>query len=206
MTYLKFFNKIHIKILTYYNIISNEWKDNGFEVMLIAFMLFIFIAGVIRKSNGNKGTWSKSYYVSPYSDNRVHAKAKPLKRKGPPKDSKGEIESRRVLEDIFQTQFDRIRPDFLRNPISGGGHNLELDCYNGHLKLACEYSGKQHYEFIPFFHKNKEMFMNQKYRDLLKADLCKKHGINLIVVPYYIDIKDIKGFIYKELRAIGYDV
>ena len=38
------------------------------------------------------------------------------------------------------------------------------------------------------FHKNKEHFLNQKYRDELKNMICKQNRILLIRVPYTIKI------------------
>lgn len=113
-------------------------------------------------------------------------------------ESKGEAECRRVLETLFKEPFPSARPDFLSNPVTGV--NLELDCYNKDLQLAVEYNGIQHYEYTPRFHKNKEAFMNQKYRDELKRQMCELHGVNLIEVPNMLKIVDIEAFIVKELK------
>ena len=67
------------------------------------------------------------------------------------------------------------------------------------LKLACEYNGIQHYEYSPYFHKTKEQFYAQKYRDILKKDLCEKNGIRLISVPYKIKHLKIKEYILSQL-------
>ena len=66
-------------------------------------------------------------------------------------DSKGEIECRTVLENIFKRPFRKKRPSFLENKALNNGLNLEIDCYNEELKLGCEYNGRQHYKFTPFF-------------------------------------------------------
>ena len=81
---------------------------------------------------------------------------------------------------------------------------MELDCYNPELKLAVEYSGKQHYEYVPYFHKNKEAFLNQKYRDELKRRMCKDNMITLIEVPYTVKIQDIRGYLTNKLLKHGY--
>ena len=114
------------------------------------------------------------------------------------KDSRGEIECRRVLEKIFKRPFNKIRPNFLNNPVTDGNYNLELDCYNDDLKIAVEYSGRQHYEYTPYFHKNKEAFYNQKYRDELKKRMCKDNGIILIEVPYTVKIENIEQFLVNK--------
>ena len=116
------------------------------------------------------------------------------------KDSKGETECRRVLEQLFNKPFNKARPSFLSNPVTGGSHNLELDCFNKSLGIACEYNGRQHYAYIPFFHKSKESFYNTKYRDIMKIQKCKEYGIFLISVPYTVKIRDIESFILNELK------
>ena len=55
-------------------------------------------------------------------------------------------------------------------PVTGGNFNLELDCFNKELRIGLEYNGVQHYKYVPYFHKNKEAFLNQKYRDDMKEE------------------------------------
>ena len=102
------------------------------------------------------------------------------------------------------------RSNFLRNSVTsddnGSDFNLELDCYNEKLKIACEYNGAQHYKFIPYFHKNKDAFQNQKYRDYMKRDLCLKNNITLIEVPYNIKHEHIENYIINKLIKAGYKV
>jgi hypothetical protein len=118
----------------------------------------------------------------------------------PKKISAGEKECKRALENIYKKPFlSNIRPDFMSNPI--GGHNLELDVYNSDLKLACEYNGIQHYQFVPFFHSNKQEFDLQKYKDEIKRRLCKDNNIDLIEVPYTVEHDDIENYIRDALDA-----
>ena len=119
------------------------------------------------------------------------------------KESKGERASRAAAERIFNKPFTKIRPDFLKNDVTQ--HNLELDVYNEDLQLAIEYSGRQHYEFVPFFHKNYEAFLNQKYRDEMKKTKCKENGIKLIEIPYTVKLEDIESFVRIEAKKLGYD-
>jgi hypothetical protein len=116
------------------------------------------------------------------------------------KDSAGETECRRVLEQIFKKPFNKDRPNFLKNNVNTGA-NLELDCVNYDIGLACEYNGAQHYKYIPHFHKNKEAFLNQKYRDEMKRNLCEKNNIKLIEVPYTIKVSDIQQYIIRDLQS-----
>ena len=72
----------------------------------------------------------------------------------------------------------------------------ELDGYSEKLKLAIEYNGEQHYEFIEFFHRNgPEDLKAQKERDRIKQKLCNDNGIYLIVVPYNANLEQ---FISQE--------
>lgn len=173
--------------------LKNIWQKWGFEIVLGACLLFILIYALVRM--GKKGTWSSSYSYTP----SVRSS-----RRGPPKESKGEIECRRVLEDLFKKPFSKERPDFLRNPVTGNAYNCELDCYNPELNLAVEYNGVQHYKYVPYFHRTKDAFYNQKYRDQWKKRTCNDYGVNLIEVPYTVKVKDIRQYLIRELKSIGY--
>lgn len=175
--------------------IEQFWKKHGFEIVLVLCVAFIIIYALCRL--GKKGTYAKTYRYIPGENQK-----KP--RNGPPKVSKGEAECRRVLYDIFKKPFPNMRPDFLRNPVTGGQHNLELDCYNAELSLAVEYSGIQHYKYVPYFHRSKDAFLNQKYRDDMKKRICKEYGVNLIEVPYTVKVEDIRSYLIDKLKAMKY--
>ena len=64
------------------------------------------------------------------------------------------------------------------------GSNLELDMFNKELRIACEYNGRQHYEFVPFFHKTKKRFNIQKRRDKLKKQFAESNHYKLVVFKY----------------------
>ena len=121
-------------------------------------------------------------------------------------ESKGEAEARRVLREYFNRPngFTNARPNFLNNTVTGGTHNLEIDCWEPELRLGVEYNGRQHYDFIPYFHKNKEAFMNQKYRDELKRRMCRDNGVTLIEIPYTVANDKIKSYLVSRLRSNGY--
>lgn len=74
--------------------------------------------------------------------------------------------------------------DWLRNDKTG--RNLYLDAFFPNHNLAVEYNGKQHYEecekwlgFVP-----RDNLEVRQYRDKRKAELLKKHKINLLVIKY----------------------
>ena len=172
------------------------WDKHGFNILLGISVFIILILALFKI--GKKGTWSTTYTYNP------NTQINKTNYRGPPKESKGEIECRRVLQKIFNKPFSKSRPDFLRNPVTGGNFNLELDCYDKTLKLGVEYNGIQHYKHISYFHKNKEAFRNQCYRDELKRRMCRDNNVNLIEVPYTVKLHDIEKFLIQKLKVIGY--
>jgi hypothetical protein len=118
------------------------------------------------------------------------------------RDSKGETECRRVIENLTGESFPKQRPDFLRNTMSN--HNLELDCFNQKLRLAVEYNGEQHYKYNPYFHRTEQDFYDSQYRDKLKIKLCEQNNIKLIVVPYTIALNQIERYILEKLNNFGF--
>jgi hypothetical protein len=179
--------------------IREIWDNYGFEIIISLCLIFLVLFGIINKLTGNKGTFSTRKNIL-----RTIPRTPVNTNSRGPRESKGEAECRRVLELLFQKPFKSQRPDFLRNPVTGGNFNLELDCYNDNMKLAVEYNGVQHYKYSPYFHKSNEHFMNQKYRDDMKRRICKEHGVTLIEVPYTVKLHDIKDFIVKECMKHGY--
>lgn len=61
---------------------------------------------------------------------------------------------------------------------------LYLDFFIANLKIGVEIHGRQHFEYVPYFHKNKMGFANHKYRDNLKSEWCEKNNIKLIVLKH----------------------
>lgn len=169
-------------------------NENKFLYIFYIALAIIVILYVINIFSGTKGT-----YVD-YTETMWDLISKPVhhKRKANKNfESKGETECRRVVEAFTGKLFPKTRPPFLNNIVSG--QNLELDCYNEELKIAVEYNGKQHYEFIPHFHINREAFYNVKYRDEMKKRLCEENNVKLIIVPYSIKHEDIETFIKDQL-------
>ena len=80
---------------------------------------------------------------------------------------------------------------------------LELDGYCDEVKLAFEYNGLQHYQFVPFFHRNGISDLEkQNERDERKQRLCQENNIQLITIPpkfSYQRPKELRRFIYDSL-------
>lgn len=127
--------------------------------------------------------------VSPPAD----PPAQPTFKTKRPGSSRKEELCRRIIEEIYQKPFIKVRPDFLKNPETG--INLELDCYNDELKIALEYNGIQHYEYPNYTGQTYEEFVAQVRRDMFKAQRCEEEGIYLITVPYRIPEHMLRAYI-----------
>lgn len=205
----------------------NWWGRNKFYLMIVGSLIFIGLIIIIKKlsksyyiKTAKKLNYVKNMYTK-YSnpklenifnlddygikldqlDNKALSDYTVKKRRMMPTVSKGEARCRAYLENKFGRQFDKIRPDILKNNVTG--QNLEIDCYNNDLKLGVEYNGQQHYKYCKGVHRNYEHFQTQRYRDEIKKHLCKEAGIVLIEVPYWI--KDIESFLEQRIIELGYD-
>ena len=86
-------------------------------------------------------------------------------------------------------KFKKVRPKFLKVNNS----SMELDFFCEKLNMAFEVNGAQHYEYVPFFHRNYFSFLELKGRDSLKKKLCKENKINLVSV-------DLRNFDKKNRK------
>jgi hypothetical protein len=114
--------------------------------------------------------------------------------------SRSEKACRRIFEKLMNLEF----PARGKLPILSG---LDLDGYCEDIKLAFEYQGIQHYKVAPWFGMDEKRLEAQQKRDQKKRDLCKKHGITLIEVPYeysYKNEKKMEAFILEQLMANNY--
>ena len=63
------------------------------------------------------------------------------------------------------------------------GCGLYLDIFMPSISLAVEVHGRQHYEFVPFFHKTKADFLLARKRDRDKSEWCSLNNITLVSLP-----------------------
>lgn len=107
-----------------------------------------------------------------------------------------EEKCRYVFEKMFSAPFNTDRSVI----------SLELDGYNNDLKLAFEYNGPMHYQFIERFHKTQNHFKKRKRTDKIKKQLCQQTGIDLIVIPHWVnsDDKSLYNFIKNEVEKRSY--
>lgn len=108
---------------------------------------------------------------------------------------------RNIFEHIFQAPFPKSR--HLKNPVTNKG--IELDGYNEDLKIAFEYNGKQHYERVNYWQRTENCLEKQKERDAIKKELCEKHEIKLIIIPYTVEYKDLYTFIINNFPERNFE-
>ena len=192
-----------------FNKIYDIWNKHGFVILLI-FAVISFLIYYFFYSDKNTGSYNTDFFYDPlfinknnnlsekFNNLKPSPQYKRSKPRTPPKMSKGESICKAYLQRRFNKPFTNQRPKYMFNSVTGKA--LELDCYNEELRLAVEYNGKQHYEYVKFFHKSRADFQNQCYRDKIKQENCKKVGIILIEVPYTVQHEDIPNFLEDSLK------
>lgn len=85
---------------------------------------------------------------------------------------------------------------WLKNPITN--KNLYIDGYYHEHNLAVEVHGRQHYEFVDYFHKDINDFNYNCKLDKTKAKLLNEHDIKILVISY----KDNKDIVLQNLFKI----
>lgn len=106
---------------------------------------------------------------------------------------------RAILEHLFQRPFPKVRPNFLRNPVTQ--RCLELDAFCAELRIAVEHDGVQHSRFPNPFHSTRAQFERQRARDKLKTQLCAENGIKLVVLPYLVPREEMASFLIAQLGS-----
>jgi hypothetical protein len=106
-----------------------------------------------------------------------------------------------ILENLFETSFISIRPDFLKYPKTG--KNLELDGYSKDYNLAFEYQGVQHRKFCPLFHQTYQDFVDQLERDEYKKRRCEQLGIRVLYIPDTVAYDKLEDYIKQEILKMN---
>lgn len=101
------------------------------------------------------------------------------------KSSRAEIKICQILQQAgldFQEEYSF--PDL----IGRGGHALRFDFAvfddDGNLWFLIQYQGIQHYKAKSIFG-GMSGLNQQQYYDMQKRQYCKKHGIKLVIIPYW---------------------
>jgi hypothetical protein len=142
------------------------------------------IKSVVYHKDGKLIIFHECKYVLIDNNGKVFwAKYDPCMEEIQKKQSIGEQLCMTIIKELYpNNKFIKMRPDWLKNPNTGW--NMELNIYCDELKIAIEYNGKQHYEYVEYFHRNEINFNKQRERDVLKNELCEKNDIKLITVPH----------------------
>lgn len=82
-------------------------------------------------------------------------------------------------------------------------NKYRYDFYLPKYNVLLEINGKQHYENIKFFYKDRIEFQKSKERDRRKIAYALGHNIPLYIIPYWeIDnIKSLKDILQKNFLA-----
>lgn len=128
-----------------------------------------------------------------------------------------------AFEVYFGQPFVKVRPGWLRNPLTG--YPLEIDGFNENIVLKVkhgikngikhgikkglgfEYQGPTHYEWPNYLQKKpktREAFDKGVQRDKDKARICREKGIVILEIPYLIKNDQIPLFIFNSLDDLGY--
>lgn len=94
------------------------------------------------------------------------------------------LEVRALLHELYPS--DRLLEEV---PLPGCG-GLFADFFLPQRKLLVEAHGRQHYEYINFFHEDAMGFMKSKKRDANKAEWCRINSITLVICSY-AESKDV---------------
>ena len=76
-----------------------------------------------------------------------------------------------------------------------------MDYLNATKRIAIEVNGRQHSEFVPFFHKSRANYLESIKRDHKKAEWLEKNGFKLVEIEDG-DIKNEQDFLLKNLKNL----
>lgn len=115
--------------------------------------------------------------------------------------SRGEIKIEEILkmnEIYFQEEYSF--PDLLSSKHYPLRFDFAVFDDNGDLDFLIEFQGIQHYKAKSKFGGIAGL-KKQQYYDYLKREYCNKHGIPLVIIPYWDEAKITYDYIFK---AAGY--
>ena len=107
---------------------------------------------------------------------------------------------RELFSHMFAVPFERRRD--LPWLINNRGNAMELDGYNSDLLLAFEHNGQQHYELDGYFMTHPDQLKSRLADDADKVRLCRENAVSLIVIPFYVPLKEIQSYISRELANV----
>jgi hypothetical protein len=111
------------------------------------------------------------------------------------KNSQGELHTHRHLQSLGYTP---ITQKYFKECRDKGA--LLFDFYIPELEWLIEYHGRQHYEFVEFFHKTLQGFEDRLRRDLIKKTYAEKNH-NFLEIPYW-DFENIEKLIGEKIKSL----
>lgn len=99
------------------------------------------------------------------------------------------------LERLTGLDFPTAHPKWL--------HGMELDGYNADAKIALEFSGPLHTKWYPA-KETYESYLRRVKRDRQKKELCKQHGVYLIVLDMRLPQKHHVAYLRSRLYDAGF--
>lgn len=116
------------------------------------------------------------------------------------KSSKGEL----VIKEIL----DKHNIKFIQEyRIPDEKYLFYYDFYLPELNILIEFHGRQHYEYVKYFHKNYNGFEQQRLRDTWKIDLAKMKKIPLLEFNHkqliYLSNEQFEDFIINSINKVN---
>jgi len=115
------------------------------------------------------------------------------------KGSKSEEIARTTFEQIFQLEFKKVRPKWLKN---SRNRQMEIDGFCKELNIGFEYQGIQHFG-KQFYGTSLEQRISD---DQLKAKLCEENGVRLFILDYRMEYSDFPKEIEAQAKKFGIQV
>lgn len=79
-----------------------------------------------------------------------------------------------------------------------GCNNLSWDFWVPNMDIAFEFHGRQHDEYVQFFHGTKAGFEKQQKADFRKADIADANDVTLVIIRE----NDFQDWTVEELKEI----
>lgn len=108
--------------------------------------------------------------------------------------SMGEERVKEILNKISPNYIQHYRAEFL------GTMSIDFLFKKKGNVIAIEYQGEQHYRSVRFNGSSGSDVVSQKKRDRRKRYLCKREGIHLICIPFYI--KNLESYIKRRVSLL----